>query len=240
MGLYCRCFVLPISHAQKETKKNKIRQKHEKMEMHMQIVLLVTALSVDVFVAAMACGAEHIRIEKKTALCISMICSGVLFLSLWAGNFLQDFLREESANWVCFWGLFIVGVCKLAGYGIKAYARRHSFFCKRIRFTISQIQFIFSIYNDPTAADKDRSASMSVSEGVFLALAMSVDGFFGGLGASFLGINIWLTGLLNFVLSYGAVWGGSCLGERLTKHCQMDFSWVGGVLFVCLAFSKVM
>lgn len=205
----------------------------------MQIVLLVTALSIDVFVAAMACGAEHILIEKKTALCISVICSGVLFLSLAVGNLLQGFLREEYANWLCFFGLFAVGACKLSAYGIKAYARRHLFFCKRIKVTISQVQFIFSIYNDPTAADKDRSASMSVAEGAFFALAMSMDGLFGGLGASFLGINIWLTGLLNLLLGYGAVRIGSCLGEHLTKRCQKDFSWVGGVLFVCLAFSKV-
>lgn len=205
----------------------------------MQIVLLVTALSIDVFVAAMACGAEHILIEKKTALCISVICSGVLFLSLAAGNLLQGFLREEDANWFCFFGLFVVGLCKLAEYGIKAYARRHSFFCKRIKITISQIQFIFSIYNDPTTADKDRSASMSVAEGAFFALAMSLDGLFGGLGASFLGINIWLTALLNFLFGYGAVRVGSCLGEHVTKHCQVDISWVSGVLFVCLAFRKL-
>lgn len=205
----------------------------------MQIVLLVIALSVDVFVASMACGAEHIIIEKKTALCISGICSGVLFLSLVAGNLLQGILRQEYARWFCFWGLLIVGVFKLAEYGIKSYARRHSFFCKRIKITISQIQFIFSIYNDPTVADKDHSASMSVTEGIFFALAMSMDGFFGGLGASFLGINIWLTSVLNLLFSFVAVNVGSRLGERLVQRCRRDFSWVGGVLFVCLAFSKI-
>lgn len=206
----------------------------------MQIVLLIVALSIDVFVASMACGTEHITIGKRTALCISGICSGVLFLSLVAGNLLQGILREEYAKWFCFWGLFLVGAFKLAEYAIKSYARRHAFFCKRIRITISQVQFIFSIYNDPVVADKDHSASMSVPEGIFFALAMSLDGFFGGLGASFLGINIWLTGILNFLLGYAAVRAGSRLGERLTKRCRKDFSWVGGLLFVCLAFGKIL
>lgn len=206
----------------------------------MQTVLLIVALSIDVFVASMACGTEHIIIGKRTALCISGICSGVLFLSLVAGNLLQEILREEYAKWFCFWGLFLLGAFKLAEYAIKSYARRHTFFCKRVRITISQIQFIFSIYNDPIAADKDHSASMSVPEGIFFALAMSMDGFFGGLGASFLGINIWLTSVLNLLLSYVAVSAGSRLGERLTKRCQKDFSWVGGVLFVCLAIGKIL
>lgn len=218
---------------------NKIRQKHLKEGKTVQIVLLITALSIDVFVASMACGAEHIIIGKRTALCISVICSGVLFLSLAAGNLLQGILRAEYAKWFCFWGLFLVGAFKLAEYGIKSYARRHAFFCKRVRITISQIQFIFSIYNDPTVADKDHSASMSVPEGIFFALAMSLDGFFGGLGASFLGIDIWLTGVLNILLSYAAVNVGSRVGEHLIRRCQKDFSWVGGVLFICLAFSKI-
>lgn len=48
----------------------------------MQTVLLIVALSMDVFLASVACGAEQIRIEKKTALCIGAVCSGVLFFSL--------------------------------------------------------------------------------------------------------------------------------------------------------------
>ena len=138
----------------------------------MQIVLLVLALSVDVFVASMACGAEHISIEKKTALCISLVCSGVLFLSLVAGNLLYGILRKETAEFLGFAGLLAVGIYKLTEYGVKVYIRKHKFLCKRIKITFSQVQFILSIYNNPVEADKDRSATMSVAEGAFFALAM--------------------------------------------------------------------
>ena len=205
----------------------------------MQIVLLVIALSVDVFVASMACGAEYIVIEKKTALCISGICSGVLFLSLVAGNLLQGVMREEYAKWFCFFGLLAVGVFKLVEYGIKVYVQKHQFFCKRIKITISQIQFILSIYNNPVEADKDHSASMSVSEGIFFALAMSLDGFLGGLGASFLEINIWEASVLNFLLSFLVVIVGCRMGKHMAQHSRYDLSWVGGALFVGLAFSKI-
>lgn len=206
----------------------------------MQIVLLLIALSVDVFVASMACGAEHIRIGKKTALCISGICSGVLFLSLLVGNILQGVLNERYTKWICFFVLLAVGIFKLAEYAIKSYTRRHPFFCKHMKITISQVQFIFSIYNDPTEADCDHSATMSVMEGVFFALAMSLDGFFGGVGAALLGINIWLTSILNFLLGFAAVSAGSYLGKRLTQQRERDLSWVGGLVFVCLAFGKIL
>ncbi len=206
----------------------------------MQIVLLVLALSVDVFVASMACGAEHISIEKKTALCISLVCSGVLFLSLVAGNLLHGILRKETAEFLGFVGLLAVGIYKLTEYGVKVYIRKHKFLCKRIKITFSQVQFILSIYNNPVEADKDRSATMSVAEGAFFALAMSLDGLFGGLGASILGINIWMTTMVSLLLGYAAVEAGSYLGRHIASCSKKDFSWASGALFVILAFRKVL
>lgn len=206
----------------------------------MQIVLLVVALSVDVFLASVACGTEHIKIQRKTALCISGICSGVLFLSLVAGNLLNGILRKETAAILGFVGLLAVGIYKLAEYGIKAYMKKHKSFCKHVKITFSQVQFILSIYNNPIEADKDRSATMSVAEGVFFALAMSMDGLVGGLGASFLGINLWITTAVSLILGYLAVEIGSFLGMHIAARSEKDFSWVSGVLFLILAFSKVL
>lgn len=198
------------------------------------------ALSIDVFLASAACGAEQIRIEKKTALCISAVCSGVLFLSLAMGNLLDGVIKEKYTVYLCFAGLLLIGVFKLAEYGIRAYIRKHTFVCKRVKITFSQLNFILSIYNNPVMADKDRSSVMSVTEGVFFALAMSLDGFFGGLGAAFLHINVVETVLMNFFLGYAAVRAGSCAGMRAAVKREGDYSWIGGALFVLLAFSKIL
>lgn len=205
----------------------------------MQTFLLIVALSIDVFLASVACGAEQIKIEKKTALCISAVCSGVLFLSLAMGNLLDGVIKEKYTVYLCFAGLLLIGVFKLAEYGIRAYIRKHKFVCKRVKITFSQLNFILSIYNNPVMADKDRSSVMSVTEGVFFALAMSLDGFFGGLGAAFLHINVVETVLMNFFLGYTAVRAGSCAGMRAAVRREGDYSWIGGALFVLLAFSKL-
>lgn len=206
----------------------------------MQIVLLVVALSVDVFLASVACGTEHIKIQRETALCISVICSGVLFLSLAAGTLLNGIIREQTAEILGFAGLLAVGIYKLAEYGIKTYMKKQAFFCKHIKLTLSQVQFILSIYNNPIEADKDRSATMSVAEGAFFALAMSMDGLVGGLGASFLGINLWLTTIVSLIFGYIAVEAGSFFGRHIAARSKKDFSWVSGALFVMLAFSKIL
>ena len=205
----------------------------------MQIVLLIVALSIDVFIASAACGTENITIERKSALCISLVCSGVLFLSLTAGSVLSGMIRKEYTDILCFAGLLLVGLEKLAEYGIKTYIKKHKFLCKRVKITFSQLNFILSIYNNPVMAGKDHSSAMSVAESVFFALAMSLDGLFGGLGAAFLGIHVWATTLCNFLLGYAAVRAGSAAGRAAALKKDIDLSWLGGVLFIILAFSRI-
>ena len=118
--------------------------------------------------------------------------------------------------------------------------KEHFHGSKQVKMKFSQLNFIISIYNNPVAADKDCSATMSVTEGIFFALAMSVDGFFGGLGAAFLDISIAGTVCLNLVFSALAVLGGSAVGKYAADRCKRDYSWIGGVLFVVLAFSKIL
>ena len=206
----------------------------------MQTVLLIIALSLDVFLACVACGTEKIQIKNAAALTISGICSGVLLLSLLAGNFLEGVVRETYTEILCFAGLFLVGAFKLTEYFIKRYIKKHKFLCKRVKITFSQLNFILSIYNNPVMADKDHSSVMSVSEAVFFSLAMSMDGLFGGLGAGLLDISIWVTILCNFLVGIIAVKAGSFLGMRAALKRDMDISWVGGALFVVLALSKVL
>lgn len=206
----------------------------------MQTFLLIIALSIDVFFACVACGTEQIKIGNKAALCISGICSGVLLLSLTAGSLLDGVIVEEYTSILCFIGLFAVGSFKLTEYFIHAYIKKHKFLCKRIKISFSQLNFILSIYNNPVMADTDHSATMSVYESVFFALAMSLDGLFGGLGAGLLGINIWVTTLLNFAVGFLAVKAGSMAGMRAALRKDLDISWAGGVMFIALAFSKIL
>lgn len=205
----------------------------------MQTVLLIVALSVDVFLASVACGTQRIYIGKKTALCISVICSGVLFLSFFIGALLQGVIQETYTTVLGFVVFLLIGIFKLTEYGIKRYIKKHKFLCKRVKITFSQLNFILSIYNNPVMADKDRSSGMSVSEGAFFALAMSMDGFFGGLGAAFLETTLIGIIVLNLLLSFGAVRVGNVLGRRAANVKECDFSWIGGVLFVVLAVCKV-
>ena len=146
---------------------------------------------------------------------------------------------KKYALYLSFCGLLAVGIFKLTEYAIRKYIERHMFLCKKVKISFSQLSFILSIYNNPVMADRDHSATMSCLEAVFFALAMSLDGMFGGLGAGFTGKNIFLTVLGSFVVSFCAVLCGCRIGMQASKRWKADVSWLGGVLFVILAFQKI-
>ena len=50
----------------------------------MQVILLIIAVSVDVFVACVACGSEQIKIGSAAALCIIIL---KFFRTACSGNF---------------------------------------------------------------------------------------------------------------------------------------------------------
>ena len=85
----------------------------------MQVILLIIAVSVDVFVACVACGSEQIKIGSAAALCISTVCSGILGISLYAGMALQGVLLKKYALYLSFFGLLAVGIFKLTEYAIR-------------------------------------------------------------------------------------------------------------------------
>lgn len=221
-------------------KLNMIERREDFEVNNVQTVLLVIALSLDVFLACVACGTEKIQIKNASAFTISGICSGVLLLSLLAGSFLEGVIKETYTEILCFLGLFLVGLFKLIEYVIKRYIKKHKFLCKRVKITFSQLNFILSIYNNPVMADRDHSSVMSVSEAVFFALAMSMDGLVGGLSAGLLNINVPFTILCNFLVGFLAVKAGSAIGMQAALKRETDISWLGGALFVALAFSKVL
>ena len=97
----------------------------------MQVILLIIAVSVDVFVACVACGSEQKKIGSAAALCISTVCSGILGISLYAGMALQGVLLKKYALYLSFFGMLAVGIFKQTEYAIRKYIERQSSFARK-------------------------------------------------------------------------------------------------------------
>ena len=167
------------------------------------------------------------------------ICSACLGAALCFGTVLQAIVPEDLTKAVCFTSLFILGAIRLADSLIKNYINHNCEVHKDIHFSFSQLKFIISIYGNPTAADSDHSHTLSMRETVFLAFAMSIDSLVAGTFAAFLQLNILLTMLVAFLVGVGAMYAGQLFGRKIASRLNLNLSWLSGVMFILLAFSKL-
>lgn len=205
----------------------------------LQILVLCLALCMDEFVASIAYGADGISINWKETGVMNGICSACLGAALCFGTALTAVVPENLTKAICFTSLFILGAIRLADSLIKNYINHHYEVRKDIHFSFSQLQFIISIYGNPTAADSDHSQTLSMKETVFLAFAMSIDSLVAGTFAAFLKVHILPTMLAAFLIGVAAMGLGQLLGRKIASRLSWNLSWLSGVLFIVLAFSKL-
>ena len=205
----------------------------------LEALLLVTALSVDAFVASFAYGANKIRIPLSSVAVINLICSLILGLALFLGFSVRPWLPDQLTKWFCFSILLVLGIAKLFDSSLKALIRRHSSLHKQIRFSFLHLGFILHIYADPPIADADDSRVLSPAEAASLALAVSLDGLAVGFGAGLGNAGCLEAVLFSLLLGAGAVICGSRLGCKAADRFSLDLSWLGGLLLILLALMKL-
>jgi len=208
------------------------------LQMILHIFLLVFALGLDSFVAAIAYGTNHIYLSSKQIAVVNGICSACLGISLLFGTLLDSWIPETFTRGICFYSLLFLGCLKLADSSIRRYLRHHKAVDTNIRFAFSQLRFIINIYSDPTEADTNQNHSLSWKELIFFSLAMSIDSLIAGTMAAFMKISIPLTIVFAFTMGEIFVYMGLYLGQKISSRCPKDLSWIGGVLLIVLALTK--
>lgn len=200
---------------------------------------IAAALSIDAFVAGFAYGARQIRMSRRSVLLINLICSGIVGLSLGLGSLVAGFLSESLQRGLCFGLLFALGLVKLLDGIVRAAIRRYGSLDGRLDFSLFSLRFVLHVYADPAAVDLDHSKSISPAEAASLALALSLDGAAAGFGAALGQASIPAVVTASLIANQLTLLLGSWLGERLSKRFNMSLGWLGGVILVLLAFSKL-
>lgn len=203
------------------------------------IFILVLALSTDTFVASIAYGANRVGISWIKVIAANVICSGCLGAALLFGNVIDNFVPETFAKGAGFSCLFFLGVMKLLDYTIKKYINSHVHIHKDLTFSVSGLSIIINIYGNPMAADWDDSKTLSWKETVMFSFAMSIDSLVAGALSGFLMINPGFAALAALLVGIAVMYTGLFLGKRLAALRGWDLSWLSGVLFLFLAFSKL-
>lgn len=205
----------------------------------LNILLLVTALSIDAFAAGFAYGVDRIRIPFLSMGIIGGLSAGSLFLSLLAGRGILAGIPYSCAHFISCALLFIVGLIKLFDGTIKCLIRRRAPKEKHLTFHIFDLQFLLTVYADPDRADADRGGMLSAGEACSLGIALSIDSMAAGIGAGIGAAPIVFPVLLAFFMGMAATGAGVFFGNRVAAKYSLDFSWAGGLLMILLAALKM-
>ena len=178
-----------------------------------EILLLVTALSVDAFAAGFAYGVSKIKVPFISVIIVTGISSLILVISLLAGNVVSSLIPGNLTSYFSFLLLFVLGLVKL---------------------------FDRSKHNEAENANKNQDDLVSPGEALTLGAALSIDSLAAGIGAGVRTAYIPTAFLASTVIGALALILGSCLGSLLSSHCRSNLCWVSGVLLILLAFMKLL
>ncbi|MDR0272017.1 MAG: manganese efflux pump [Clostridiales bacterium] len=202
-----------------------------------EAMVLASSLSVDAFTAGFAYGSKKIRIPMSSLHIINIVCCAIIGIAMFFGHLAKPFLSDGFAAAVGFTILFLMGIAKLLDGIIKACIRKHTE--KEVKFSMFDIQFILHVYANPEAADADVSKHISAGEAVALSLSLSLDGMAVGFAAVLAGINPWALLGASLFTNIAAIVLGRKIGHSLAEKLPFNISWVGGIVLIALAFSRL-
>lgn len=205
----------------------------------LQLCLLVTALSLDAFAASFVYGTDRVKIPFASVAVITGLSTGILVLFLLLGKWFGRLIPSGFTTILCFLILFLLGCVKFFDGTIKSLIRRSAFFERKLTFSISHLNFILTVYADPSAANGEDITVLSPAEAFSLGIALSLDSAAAGFGAGMMVTHLPLTIILSLVLNTAAVVGGGFLGRTLAKRSSFDLSWLSGLMLMVLAVAKL-
>lgn len=205
-----------------------------------QVILLVTALSVDAFVASFAYGTNKIKIPLKSVAVIGIVCTGILGFSLFLGNLVSPFIPPLLTKIICFIVLFTLGIVRFFEASLKSWVKKDKFSRQKVSFKFLNINFFLYVCIDGTEADKDHSNDLTPSEAFSLAVALSLDGLAAGFSAGLTDINYLAVIATSLVINMLAVLLGCLIGNKIVQKTTLNLSWLSGVVLMVLACMKLL
>jgi putative sporulation protein YtaF len=222
------------------------------------LLLLAFALSLDSFGVGVTYGLRKMRIPMGSILIICL-CSGlIIMVSMQAGALLMRFLSPVFTSLLGAVILIGIGCWSLiqsiqngtdkeeAGEAVPHEKESESDVAEgpnKMLFSMElrKIGLVIHILRSPSAADTDRSGSISAQEAIWLGMALSLDSFGAGLGAAMLGYTPLPTAATIAVFSGLFLIAGMKAGFRLAAFRFMKvFSVLPALLLIIMGMMKLL
>lgn len=211
------------------------------------LLLLALAVSIDSFNVGLTYGMRKVKIPLHAIFIIASCSAVALYISAYIGSHFGKILSSSTMD--------TVGGCILIALG--GWALVHFFrdpdekaeTVEKVRktkekvlmkFELKSMGVVIQILKKPMAADLDKSGTITGLEAVLLGIALSLDAFGAGLGASMLGFSPLLlaitVGMMSAFFATSGIKFGSTLGS---KQWVKQFSFLPGLLLILIGIWKI-
>lgn len=194
----------------------------------LSILLFVIAASLDILVVSLAYGLKDIKINFSSTLVIASISALGTFISMILGQFLVDLIPVKLGDIVG--GLVLLA---LGFYSIYSYFKEKKILTSHNSENNSSPTFILE---NPEVADKDKSGNIDFKESLALSLALALNNFGLGIGASISGLNIAFTTISTFIISLIFISLGFYLSKTIkSKNISKNSNLIAGIIIIILS-----
>lgn len=178
------------------------------------LLLLVIAVSLDGFTVGISYGLKHVKIPF-IALFIIMMCSGmVVMTSMSIGHMLQFFITETMTNLLG--GIIFIMLGLFVLFSLRQTSTKNEKKLPRKKLK-NKLTGLKTVLKSPDKADLDQSGTISLWEATLLGIALALDAFGAGLGASLLGFSPVSTTVLIALMSGIFLFSGCQIGFQLAR-----------------------
>lgn len=185
--------------------------------------LLVIVLSMDAFSAGFSYGVEKVRVPFYSSFTVAVISGTMLTLSMMLGNILSELIPPAITKSISFLILFLLALYKF--YDTFPFVRSQS--------TLLTTEVISRKIN------QKHKETLSVSEALLLSLALSADNVSAGLCCGLSPFSIPLTLLVTILIHLFALLLGIYSGNFFSRKSSKDFSFLGALILLLLAFLRL-
>ncbi|CAM4207331.1 membrane protein [Bacillus manliponensis] len=207
---------------------------------YFSIILLAFTLSLDSCSVGLTYGLRNVRIPLKSIVVIGICSAMIMLISMGIGHMISQVFSPVFATRIG--GVVLVGIGVWVLYqffqGDKKEVPKHKE--KVWNFEIASLGLVIQILRKPTVADFDKSGTISGMEAFMLGMALSLDSFGAGIGASLLGFSPIVMAGLVAVMSTLFLFVGMKLGAILSNMRWLQkFTFVPGILLIIIGIWKM-
>jgi len=200
-------------------------------------------VSLDSFSVGVTYGLRKVIIPVFSTIIISIASATMILLSMQIGVWIQYFLSPNVANFVGAIILISIGIWSI----IQVFRQKdedneqelHVNETKVLVIELKKIGLVIQILKKPMKADIDQSGSISSIEAIFLGLALSLDAFGAGIGASLIGFKPFVTALTIAGMSGLFILIGIKVGFLFSEFKWLKkFTIIPGIILILMGFIR--